>query len=164
MSHDLVGLHEYWNWGSEPMSKPKPKIPTFTRMSDKRVVTSLNVLQPPNTATLPKKLMIAMEEALELGVPVQVQFEIVPTVETGMNVNDPQFPDAPGVYVYLAKINSVRARIKPGTLEFVGKEESNLNHIINDTEGSAEAEKRAKQRMQIEKEKNELNRFTGLEL
>ncbi len=144
----------------------QPKKPDFTHASDKRVVTSFSVINPEDAASLPKKLMLVMEGALECGVPVQVQFEIIPHAAVGwtVTVDDPQFPYAPGFYAYHCSIESVKARIKPGTDEFVGKEESNLNHVINGTEGSEEAEKRAEKRMQKIEEKDALNRFTGLEL
>ena len=150
------------NSGDQPW-KPKPKKPSFTYASDKRVVTSVNAV-PKNTVSLPEEMMIVMEQALEIGVPVQVQFEITPENKLAWSENDPAFPDAPGFYAYLAKIKSVKARVKPGTDEFVGKEELSLNHVINGTEGSAEFEDRAKKRMQKAKEKDTLNRFTGLEL
>ncbi len=146
-----------------------PTKPSYTHSSDKRVVTSLNIVQPPNTATLPIEMMIVMEEALEVGVPVQVQFEIIPTTETGMTGQSSsfwstEFPDAPGAYIYLCNIKSVKSRIKPGSLEFVGKEEANLDHVINGTEDAIQEEKNKARMVQAKQKENDANRFTGLEI
>ena len=88
------------DWKNPPKYSPTKK-PSYTHASDKRVVTSMNVVEPKDTASLPEELMIIMEEALEIGVPVQVQFEITPHTALGWTVNDHQFSDAPGLCLSL---------------------------------------------------------------
>lgn len=140
-----------------------PGKPNYTHKSDERVVTSIDV-KPTNTASLPEVLLISMEQVLEIGVPVQVQFEITPVAAIAWTENDPSFPGSTGFYAYHCSVKSVKSRIKPGTKEFIGKEELNLEHVINGTEESEEAKQRAKKRMQKANEKSEANRFTGLEI
>lgn len=135
---------------------PSPKEPSYTHASDKRVVISLNVM-PKDTATLPEELMIVMEKALELGVPVQVQFEITPYTLAHLTENTVLF-------MYHCSIKSVKARIKPGTKEFVEAEEKYLDHIINGTEDADQEKERAMKRIMKVKKELEANRFTGLEI
>lgn len=142
-------------------NKMFPKQPKSQHVSDKRVVTSVNVDPPKDTISLPKKMLITTEEELTHGVPVQVQFEIIPQSCLAWSEN----PEAStGFYVYHCSIESVRARIKPGTLEFIGAEEKSLDHIIDGTEDSAQEKERVKKNIEKAKEKDEVNRFTGLEI
>jgi len=97
------------------------------------------------------QLLITVTDKLPIGVPVQVQFEIIPqTKRSGI------------AYIYTANIKSIKARIKPGTLQFVDAEEKSLNHILNGTEKLARTEERILKR--IEKAQNEGGTFRGIEI
>lgn len=152
--------------------QPKPKIPKFTHTNDKRVVLSVNVDPPSDANALPTSMLIMMEKQLEIGVPVQVQFEITPHSCIGWNVQetqDPNFmPDGPhgwtGWYSYHCEITSVKSRIKPGDLEFEASEDKAINHIIDGTEDEKDEKERVKKRTEQAAKHDEANRFTGIEL
>ncbi len=110
---------------------------------------------------MPEKLFIEIAGKLPLGVPVQVQFEIIPVVANGYTVAE----NGPTTHEYIANIVSVKARLKPGTVAFFEEEEKSLNHIINGTEDTAQIKIRAeKNAKKIAKTGEEANRFTGLEI
>lgn len=103
------------------------------------------------------QLMITTADKLPIGVPLQVQFEVIPEAPI---VNK---DDSAAAYAYVTNIKSVKARIKPGTLEFNASEEKNLQHIIDGTENlSQEKERTAKKIKKAAEKENE--RFTGLEI
>lgn len=134
--------------------EPPPKKPSYTHTSDKRVVVAFSVRSqyPDISQPMPgEEATLVLEKSVKFGVPIQVQIEITP-----------QACMYDGFYVYHCCVNSVKACIKPGTLEFGAAEEKMLNHIIEGTEDTAQAEEKAKKREQ--KEESKANRFTGLEI
>lgn len=112
------------------------KKPDSYHTSDIRVVTSVNVSMPKNTDSLPEEMVVVMEQELNIGVPVQIQFEIIPVLQGYSN----------GFYTYCCTVNAIKSRIKPGNAEFDQAEEEILNEIIE------------------EPPEKEVNRFTGLDL
>ena len=124
-------------------------------------VISVGVGMSVGTGKMPEKLFIEMAEVLPIGVPVQIQFEIIPEEATIIE----EAVDGSIVYEHRAHIVSVKARLKPGTVAFLEEGEKNLNHIINDTEDTAQIKVRAeKNAKKIAKTGEEANRFTGLEI
>lgn len=103
------------------------------------------------------KLSIKTVEELPEGVPVQLQFEIIPQRAHYKSVKE---DGTAKYYICDADIKSIKARIKPSTLAFAAEEEKQLDHIINDTEDAAQEKERVKKI----KQKTEINRFTGLEI
>lgn len=110
-------------------------------------------------SALGNQMMIETFDELPIGVPIQVQFEIIPHAPVGYTIND---DESLATTQYSARIMSIKARIKPSIVAFQESEEKNLNHIIEGTEDEVLVSKRAKKRAkEIEKENN---RFTGLEI
>lgn len=102
-------------------------------------------------------MVINMAEELAIGVPVQIQFEIIPKAPIG-----PFCSGACSAYLYSADIKSIKARVKPDTAQFVGDEEKSLDLIIDDT--AEENERIAECIKKHAKKVDEANRFTGLEI
>lgn len=130
--------------------------------SEMKEVLSVRVVDPAIGTIWPISLnqgcgpmIVATTQKWDVNVPVQIQFEIVP-LKTRRDT-------------YLCQIKSIKARIKPGTPQFIGAEEKNLDHILNGTEDTAEEKRRVEKQAQknteqAKKETEAANRFTGLEL
>lgn len=116
------------------------------------------------------QMIITTAEKLSPGIPVQIQFEIIPEEPIGYTKRVVKWGNGTELIycvlspqdvvsgdcvarTYTAAITSVKARVKPGSAQFVGAEEKYLNDIINGMRIKKRAEKL-----------EEANRFTGLEL
>lgn len=131
---------------------PKKPKPVSYASNDMKTVLSVVIENESKS-----QLFIRTTEELPEGVPVQLQFEIVPQ---RANL---KFTKEDGTVEYCscyADIKSIKARIKPSTLAFIAEEEKQLDHIINDTEDADQEKERARKI----KQKTEINRFTGLEI
>jgi len=133
-------------------------------------VLSVFVPQTNGAEKMPSQMGVSVEKALSIGVPIQIQFEIIPNLEMGYTT-DGEVLDAnleaillTGFHAYGCAIMSVKARIKPGTSEFNEAEGKNLNHVINGTEDTAQLTERAKKRVDLIRKADETNRFIGLEI
>lgn len=132
--------------------------------NDKRAVVSFKAEPPKGTVFLPEAMSIIMKQELEVGVPVQILLEITPqSYELAKTISPSGY--LIGNHAYNCTVDSVKARLKPSTAQFIGAEEKNLNHIIYGTEDVAEENKRIVKciKKQVEKA-DEANRFTGLEI
>jgi len=94
----------------------------------------------------PQTFYVVMKKPLQIGVPLQIQFDITPFDYGKHEALDYSDIAVMHPYAYTCIINSVRARIKPGNAEFNDSEKEHLNKIIH------------------EAKPKEVNRFTGLEL
>jgi len=140
------------------LKKQTKKEPGYVSHDKKVVGIALDSTGP---LTVPKELFLITAEELELGIPVQIQLEITPDVSTGTGVDANHKICEHG---YHASISEIKARVKPGYTQFSVNEEKVIDHILNGTEEEEQQIKREACLLKKHQEKDEVNRFTGLEI
>lgn len=127
-----------------PNNSPGKK-PISHHTSDIRTIEALQVTI--EEIGDPISLYVVMKKPLSIGVPLQIQFEVVPYDHGNHNASPWHYDIAKdALHAYTCVVTSIKARIKPGNAEFNNTEEKHLNEIIHEPKA------------------NEINRFTGLEL